>query len=276
MIESGFDPVAVSRAGAKGLWQFMAPTARLYGLRVDRWTDERLDPEKSTRAAARLSEGPLRDLRLLAPRPGGLQRRRRPHQPGHPEPEDHELLAAHARDSISPRRRRTSWRRSRRPVVIVREPGALRLLGHAGARRSATRPSASPAARELDRACRRGQPGDRADLKRSTGAAPRPDAARRSLRAEGAPSGDADKVRVALEREEAKTGASPPAAGRPRWRVSARRSPTASTWSRPRTRWAESPSATECRWPRSAAGTSSPRRRGFAPATACALPWRGR
>jgi peptidoglycan lytic transglycosylase D len=52
MIESGFDPVAVSRAGAKGLWQFMAPTARRYGLRVDRWTDERLDPEKSTRAAA--------------------------------------------------------------------------------------------------------------------------------------------------------------------------------------------------------------------------------
>jgi len=52
MIESGFDPVAASRVGARGLWQFMAPTARLYGLRVDRWTDERLDPEKSTRAAA--------------------------------------------------------------------------------------------------------------------------------------------------------------------------------------------------------------------------------
>jgi membrane-bound lytic murein transglycosylase D len=53
MIESGFDPLAVSRAGAKGLWQFMAPTARRYGLRVDRWMDERLDPEKSTVAAAR-------------------------------------------------------------------------------------------------------------------------------------------------------------------------------------------------------------------------------
>ncbi len=52
MIESGFDPIAVSHAGAKGLWQFMAPTARQYGLRVDRWLDERLDPEKATVAAA--------------------------------------------------------------------------------------------------------------------------------------------------------------------------------------------------------------------------------
>jgi peptidoglycan lytic transglycosylase D len=52
MIESGFNPVAVSRAGAVGLWQFMASTARRYGLRVDKWVDERRDVEKSTFAAA--------------------------------------------------------------------------------------------------------------------------------------------------------------------------------------------------------------------------------
>ena len=51
--ESGFHPYAVSRAGARGIWQFMGSRARAYDLHRDSWVDERQDPEKSTRAAAR-------------------------------------------------------------------------------------------------------------------------------------------------------------------------------------------------------------------------------
>jgi membrane-bound lytic murein transglycosylase D len=53
LIESGHNPLIVSPAGAVGLWQFMPETARTYGLSVDRWVDERLDPERSTDAAVR-------------------------------------------------------------------------------------------------------------------------------------------------------------------------------------------------------------------------------
>ncbi|HEY7139212.1 MAG TPA: transglycosylase SLT domain-containing protein [Methylomirabilota bacterium] len=52
MIESGFSPRAVSRVGARGMWQFMEATGRRYGLVINRWLDERLDPVKSTMAAA--------------------------------------------------------------------------------------------------------------------------------------------------------------------------------------------------------------------------------
>lgn len=51
MIESGFSARATSRASAVGVWQFMGPTAKQYGLRVDRWVDERRDPVKATGAA---------------------------------------------------------------------------------------------------------------------------------------------------------------------------------------------------------------------------------
>lgn len=53
MIESGFQPDAVSTASAVGPWQFVRSTGRAYDLRHDAWVDERRDPVKATRAAAR-------------------------------------------------------------------------------------------------------------------------------------------------------------------------------------------------------------------------------
>jgi membrane-bound lytic murein transglycosylase D len=50
--ESGFQPLALSRAGARGMWQFMAARASVYGLERNWWVDDRQDPDKATRAAA--------------------------------------------------------------------------------------------------------------------------------------------------------------------------------------------------------------------------------
>lgn len=89
LIESGFEPTAVSRARASGLWQFMAGTAREHGLLVNAYVDERLDPVRSTTAAiefldslhdrfgswylavAAYNAGPSRVSRVLRERVGG-------------------------------------------------------------------------------------------------------------------------------------------------------------------------------------------------------------
>jgi|YelNatPaOPRAMG01_1025707.scaffolds.fasta_scaffold02022_5 hypothetical protein len=53
MIESGFNPYAYSPAHAAGMWQFIAGTARRYGMEINSYVDERRDPVKSTHAAAK-------------------------------------------------------------------------------------------------------------------------------------------------------------------------------------------------------------------------------
>ncbi|MCE5330821.1 MAG: transglycosylase SLT domain-containing protein [Bacteroidales bacterium] len=58
IIESALNTTIVSRMGAAGLWQFMIPTGRMYGLEINSLVDERLDPVKATYAAARF----LKDL----------------------------------------------------------------------------------------------------------------------------------------------------------------------------------------------------------------------
>jgi membrane-bound lytic murein transglycosylase D len=52
-VESGWNPYALSSAAAKGIWQFIPSTGSQFGLQQNYWVDERANPEKSTRAAAR-------------------------------------------------------------------------------------------------------------------------------------------------------------------------------------------------------------------------------
>lgn len=56
VVESALNPVALSRVGACGLWQFMLPTGKMYGLEINSLVDDRRDPLKATHAACKYFE----------------------------------------------------------------------------------------------------------------------------------------------------------------------------------------------------------------------------
>ena len=94
LIESAFKPVAQSQKRARGVWQFMRATGEERGLETNWFVDERSDPEKSTRAAARLPEVALQPVRRLAPGAGLVQRRPRSRAARRGAQRDRGLLAA--------------------------------------------------------------------------------------------------------------------------------------------------------------------------------------
>lgn len=62
IVESSMNPMAVSRSGATGMWQFMYTTGRMYGLNIDNYVDERRDPIEASYAAAKYLRDAYNDL----------------------------------------------------------------------------------------------------------------------------------------------------------------------------------------------------------------------
>ena len=127
LIESAFKPNALSRAKAKGVWQFMRGTGIENGLRQDRYVDERSDPEKATVAAAgylstlsKIFDG---DWHLaLASYNGGPGRVQRAMKRGRLN----DFWKLSAKPNLLPRETREYVPMILAAVVIARNPGAIR------------------------------------------------------------------------------------------------------------------------------------------------------
>ncbi len=133
LIESAFKPTALSRASAKGMWQFEAGTAREAGLEQTWFLDERADPEKATRAAAEYLKT-LRDLfsgdwnLALAAYNAGMGRVQRAMKQAHET--DYWSLSASSR--YLPRETREYVPMILAAILIARDPIQYRLRGRAG------------------------------------------------------------------------------------------------------------------------------------------------
>ena len=109
LIESAFNPNALSKAKAKGVWQFMAGTALENGLRSDWYIDERSDPDQGDRGRRQVPEDARQPVqRRLASGAGVLQRRSGTGAEGHQARRRRRLLDARGKSERASRARRAN------------------------------------------------------------------------------------------------------------------------------------------------------------------------
>ena len=146
LVESAFKPNALSRAKAKGVWQFMTGTALENGLRRDWYIDERSDPEKATRRGGEVSAHAQQDVRRrLAPGAGVVQRRPGPRAAGAEDARASTISGSWpSKPKLLPRETREYVPMILAAIVIARNPAQYRLRLRAGSADRVTKRSRCP------------------------------------------------------------------------------------------------------------------------------------